>query len=98
MREVWEKALKARSQGYSQQEIDAATNAAVGTDFPTLTRQLMTFENDPDQAAANAGPGLVPSTLQALASGAGLFGAGPKMLAAALRSGVTLPGPGGTSL
>lgn len=57
-RAVWQKALRARAQGYSQAEINSATQDALGVDFPTLTRQLMGIENvaDPEVRASPLAP------------------------------------------
>lgn len=57
-RRVWQKALKARVQGYSTAEINDATQEALGVDFPTLTRQLMAIENvqDPEVKASPLAP------------------------------------------
>ena len=57
-RSVWQKALAARAKGYSNAEINSATQDALGVDFPTLTRQLMVMENvaDPQVRASPLAP------------------------------------------
>lgn len=58
LRSIWQQGLRARAQGYTTKQIDAATQEALGVDFPTLTRQLMVAENvaDPETRASPLAP------------------------------------------